>query len=70
MKKATSCHSSVWIDGRLLTTGYEEDCEQTSHHEEFSFDGGVKTRKELPMPLMFHTATVFDQFKYNELYLL
>ena len=61
MKVAISDHSSVWIDGRLLTTGYDEDYNQTSHHEEFSFDGGVKMRKKLPMPLQHHTATIFDQ---------
>ena len=58
MKKSLFDHSSVWIDGRLLTTGSEG---QTSHHEEFSFDGGVKMRKKLPMPLQHHTATIFDQ---------
>ena len=64
MKKATSCHSSVWIDGRLLTTGGRDSSwKTTSHHEEFSFDGGVKERKEMPIALHGHTATTFDQNK-------
>ena len=65
-------HSSVWIDGRLLTTGgLKEDHHWwrsgprkiSSHHEEFSFDGGVKEMKEMPIALMGHTATIFDQNK-------
>ena len=61
MKKTTIDHSSVWIDGRLLTTGCEQKYKQTSHHEEFSFDGGVKARKEMPVERWYHTATIFGQ---------
>ena len=59
MKKAKFRHSSVWIDGRLLTTG--ESRKGTSYLEEFSFNGGVKIRKNMPIPLKFHTATIFDR---------
>ena len=62
MKGARSLHSSVWIDGRLLVTGgVNSSNKKTSYHEEFSFDGGVKERKELPIALYSHTATIFGQ---------
>ena len=63
MKKAIFDHSSVWIDGRLLTTGdeFQVSRKETSHHEEFSFDGGVKKRNAMPIPLRLHTAAIFDQ---------
>ena len=62
MKETRSDHSSVWIDGRLLTTGgliplYQK----TSHQEEFSFDGGVKERQKMPIALYSHSATIFDK---------
>ena len=64
MKGARSHHSSVWIGGRLLTTGGANNSnKKTSHHEEFSFDGGWKERKEMPIALYSHTATIFDQNK-------
>ena len=63
MKKATSCHSSVWIDGRLLTLGGLSHNTVTSRHEEFSFDEGVKERKDMPIPLKNHTATKFGHHK-------
>ena len=69
MKEARCWHSSVWIDGRLLTTGgwnpydAKNRLKITPHHEEFSFDGGVKERKEMPMSLDDHAATIFDRNK-------
>ena len=64
MKKARYMHSSVWIDGRLLTTGgWPLSAKTTSHHEEFSFDGGVKEREEMPIALAGHTATIIEQNK-------
>ena len=62
MNRATSSHSSVWIDGVLLTTGGKYSSGKiTSHHEEFSFTGGVKKRKEMPVALAGHTATLYGQ---------
>ena len=64
MKKARSEHSSVWMDGRLFTTGGRDySWKSISHHEEFSFDGGVKERKEMPTALYGHTSTIFDENK-------
>ena len=64
MKKARSEHSSVWMDGRLFTTGGKDySWKSISHHEEFSFDGGVKERKEMPTALCGHTSTIFDENK-------
>ena len=70
MKKARSYHSSLWIDGRLLTTGGKDPSgKPTSCHEEFSFDVKKgrwkkwKERKEMPKALYGHTATIFDQKK-------
>ena len=64
MKKARNYHSSIWIDGRLLTTGGRDtSIRTTSHHEELSLDGNVKEMKEMPIALMSHTATIFDQHK-------
>ena len=54
-------HSSVWIDGRLLTTGGR--LSWSLHHEEFTFLDGVKEMKEMPVGLYGHTATIFDQHK-------
>ena len=63
MKKAIFDHSSVWIDGRFLTTGddLQSSRKETSYHEEFSFVGGVKKRKKMLLPLRLHTSTTFDQ---------
>ena len=71
MKPERTHHSSVWNDGRLLTTGGERYLNgPISHHEEFSFDGkrgwrmefdGVKERKEMPIALYKHTTTILDQ---------
>ena len=77
LKNVRRNHSSVWMDGSLLTTGGEEivrsvmDCrrninhiwETVSHHEEFSLEEGVKERKELPIVLKWHTATRFGRHK-------
>ena len=64
MKGARLYHSSVWIDGRLLTTGGANTLnKKTSNHEEFSFGGGVKERKEMPIALYSHTATIFGRNK-------
>ena len=62
MKKEKFGHSSVWIDV-LLTTGgmVVESRKGTSHHEVFSFKGGVKIGENMPIPLKFHTATIFDR---------
>ena len=62
--RGTTDHSSVWIDGRLLTTGGQDvSYFVISRHEEFSLDGGVKERKKMPIELSCHTATIFDQNK-------
>ena len=64
MLKEICWYSSVWIDGRLLTIGGEDSSrKRTSHHEEFSFNGGVKEMKEMPIALLGHTATIFAQNK-------
>ena len=58
-------HSSVWIDGQLLTTGGLDSSKEKlfSRHEEFSFGEGVKERKEMPIALFGHTSTIFGQHK-------
>ena len=57
-------HSSIWIEDCLLTTGGRNMVGKvTSCHEEFSFHGGFKERKKMPIPLNHHTATRFDQNK-------
>ena len=61
IKKRRGGHSSVWIGGRLLTTGVGLTGELISHHEESCFDGVVIERKEMPKALKFHTATTFDR---------
>ena len=62
MKWARSGHSSVLIDGNLLTTGGLNSSEKfVSKHEEFSIKGGVKKRKMMPIKLHSHAATVFDK---------
>ena len=77
MKNVRYNHSSVWMDGFLLTSGGEETVESfmnnrreiehirktVSHHEEFSLEEGVKERKELPIVLKCHTATRFGRHK-------
>ena len=57
-------HSSVWIEDCILTTGGRNMVGKvTSCQEEFSFHGGFKERKKLPIALSHHTATIFDQNK-------
>ena len=64
MKIARRNHSSVWIDGCLLTTGgVLTDWEPIANHEEFSLHGGVKERKEMPIALFGHSSTVIDERK-------
>ena len=77
MKRARWHHASVYIDGVLLTTGGLDSPPSVlnfsrvftvlssviSHHEHFSFDGGVRKRKELPIALYRHTATMFGNHK-------
>ena len=74
MKYERRNHSSVWMDGCLLTTGGEHkvnrrtrlrDWETIARHEEFSLNGyiGVKERKEMPIALKCHTATKFGHHK-------
>ena len=73
MKRARWHHASVYIDGVLLTTGGLDSPPSSriftllssliSHHEHFSFDGGVRKRKELPIALYRHTATMFGNHK-------
>ena len=55
---------SVYIDGALLTTGgMDLSRNAISHHEHFSFEGGVKNGKELPIALHMHRATIFGNHK-------
>ena len=62
MKTARFYHSSLWIEDCLLTVGgFDSSRKITSWHEEFSFDGGIKERTEMPIALTDHTATIIDQ---------
>ena len=70
MKGARQGHSSVFIDGSLFTTGghfvnYSSPSfgaqYHVSSHEEFSIKDGMKLRKEMPIGLSGHTATVFGK---------
>ena len=65
MRRAKRGYSSVFIDGRMFSTGgnsslFNEDY-RTTHHEEFSVETGVKVRKEIPIALTCHTATAFGE---------
>ena len=65
MKRARSHHSSTYVNGNLFTVGgvaWPSD-DKISHHEQFSFEGGTKDKKELPIALWGHTATIFDYHK-------
>ena len=55
-------HSSVFIDGCLLTSG-GFDILPGSNHEEFSFERGVNKKKDMPICLYGHTATIFGPGK-------
>ena len=68
MKMAREGHASVLIDGSLFTTGgsylpyvYATYISDLSNNEEFSFEGGLKDRKEMPIELASHTATVIGK---------
>ena len=66
MKKKRYGHSSVLIEDRLHTTGGFKNTRYykiTTRHEQFSFDEGVKEMKEMPIPLLNHTATTFGKNK-------
>ena len=61
MKWARAGHSSVLIDGNLLTTGgYDSSEKFVSKHEEFSIKGRVKEKKMMPIKLYNRAATLFD----------
>ena len=49
-------HSSVFIDGCLFTSG-------GTNHEEFSFERGVNEKKDMPIFLYGHSATIFGPGK-------
>ena len=64
MSRARYRHSSVFMDGYLLTTGgLDTSFNALSLHEQFSISEGVKERKNMPIGLYNHTATVFSQDK-------
>ena len=64
MKRARWLHASVCFDGDLFTVGGKDSfCAAISHHEQFSFEGGVMDKKQLPIALYGHTATIFDYHK-------
>ena len=65
-------YSSIFIDGRMFSTGGDvssflvslpDEEYSTRDHEEFSIEGGVKERKEMPIPLNGHSATIFGEHK-------
>ena len=62
MKRPKYGHSSVFIDGSLFTSdGHTDRFSILSNHEEFSITRGIKERKEMPIALSDHTATVFGK---------
>ena len=68
-KMARAGHSSVLIDGSLFTTGGSNssnvsslDINYLSNHDEFSIEGGLKDRKEMPIALSYHSATVVGKY--------
>ena len=65
MKRARFHHSSTYHNGNLFTVGGRlwPSYDMLSHHEQFSFERGTKDRKELPIALFGHTATVFNDHK-------
>ena len=56
-------HSSVFIDGCLFTTGAYNIRLPFLNHEEFSFEGGVKEKMDMPIFVYGHTATIFSPGK-------
>ena len=64
MKVARKCHTSIFYNGCLYTTGGLDSLNKViSHHEAFSLNGDVKEKKDIPIALQGHTATIFDQHK-------
>ena len=63
MKNKKFSHSSVLIEDRLHTMGGYCNSKITSRHDQFSFGEGVKEMKEMPIPLINHTATTFGKNK-------
>ena len=64
MKMARKYHTSIFYDGCLYTTGGLDSLNNViSHHEAFSLNGDVKEKKDIPISLQGHTATIFDQYK-------
>ena len=46
---------TVWV----MNFDEQLEWQATSHHEIFSIEGGVKERREMPIPVGGHTATIF-----------
>ena len=64
MSRARYRHSSVFMDGYLLTTGgLDTTFNALTLHEQFSLNEGVKKRNNMPIGLCNHTATVLRQHK-------
>ena len=62
MKRRKSWNTSVLVNGCLFTTGGFRW--KDSLHERFSFEKGVKGKKEMPIALEGHTATILSKHKY------
>ena len=57
-------HASVFIDGYILTTGgLDSSRKPVLVHEQFSIEEGLEKKKELPIALKGHTATLLGQHK-------
>ena len=74
MNMARHQYASVLIDGCLFTTGgidlslheysfYNRNSTITSYVEKFSFEGGIEEKKNMPIALAYHTATMFGNYK-------
>ena len=69
MKGVRVAYSSVSVDDSLLTTGgcdWQSNSSGSistilSNHEEFSINGGVKERTNMPIALKYHAAAVFGK---------
>ena len=64
MKKARYAHSSVLLNGCLYSCGGWDSSSETSHHEVLNLDGRVEEKKELPIPLTYHTANKLNDNQY------
>ena len=71
MMKRRSRHSSVIVGNKMYSCGgYDSTSDVVSYHEEFSYslmgdlDQGVTEKKELPIALRAHTATVLDESRF------